>query len=281
MTSVFAGYQPFLRYSVKAPLEEERTYGLHYRQDPDTGWVHVMRHHEGNVMRFKPFALDRDLHYTLWQFLLVYFKGQRKHGEGMWFDDVTPLPWHYLESIAAETHPSPYREYFFDSPRLQHHPSSRFVGALSLDQLPEHLKSIPGKDWKPLFDLLPDLFTADIFQSLVQGQDEDAVLYAPPTTTSDELGTRLANVCGWLNIVPAFDWTQWDQGFATLDDPYTDYNALDAVALCKLLSAIFHRDRYAHGYLDAMIDRGTVARIVNALRSGFDLSLRHCAAGSS
>lgn len=275
MSSVFSGYTVFFSYSREVPLEKDRHYTLMYRWDEVNHRLHVIRDCEGTVTRYRPFFSSQNYWTSLWDFLILYFKAHRKKDELWYTEGGTDITDADIGCLMRLTEPSPYREYFADSVRIKEHPAAAF-GKRTVDQLALRLEQMTVADWAPLFALMPNLRSLNPLTGLLvlPGDDESSV-YKAPEVTANDMVVQLASGCDELGVAAAFDWTAWSDGFALLDDPYTDYERLSTDVLCKLLSAVLQRDVYADGFAAAMIERGTVLRIVEAIKSSVESTEKH------
>ncbi|MBK8055438.1 MAG: hypothetical protein IPK35_19750 [Saprospiraceae bacterium] len=68
-------------------------------------------------------------------------------------------------------------------------------------------------------------------------------------------------------MTPVFDWAAWEDGKNILLNPDFEYNTLDLISLCKLLTVIIRADRFNEGYLVSCFEKGIVLKIITALES--------------
>jgi hypothetical protein len=129
---------------------------------------------------------------------------------------------------------------------------------IDLMKLPDHLKAIREEDWSKLFDLIPEINQTTRF-------GEHMGLHIEPS----EVVRDFLEIADELDIIPAFDWTDWHEGKAILRNHKQDYEKLDAVTICKLFTVIIRTDRFASGTLVLSFKDGTISKMINALKNKF------------
>ncbi len=68
-------------------------------------------------------------------------------------------------------------------------------------------------------------------------------------------------------ILVSFNWGDWQEGNEIIEDENFDYNALDILGVCKLLTAIIQSERYIDGGLRDYFKDGTILKILEILDS--------------
>jgi len=121
---------------------------------------------------------------------------------------------------------------------------------ITLEELPAQLTLISKSDWADLFKHLPGLRAAKDkeLNKAIDGLVEQAY---------------------YMQLIVNFDWTKWTEGKALLNTPDTDYSALDAATLCKLLTVVVRGDRFTEGSLKARVKEGILEKIVEGLKNKF------------
>ncbi len=135
-----------------------------------------------------------------------------------------------------------------------------------LAALPLHLKTITRSDWQKLFSLIPQMEQSQRFGELKGGERIGENMTTMPYWESNEVVRNFSSVAYELGLVVSFDWPQWEDGKKILADPWQDYNELDTITLCKLITAILRADRFNDGYLVSCFNDGTILKIVLALK---------------
>lgn len=142
---------------------------------------------------------------------------------------------------------------------------------IPLPELEAHLKTISRKKWSKLFDLLPELEKPQEFGRMEGLEKSEDGTLSFPFWVSSEIVSKFFQTVNELNIIPAFDWGDWDEGKQILWNREYDYNKLDAVTLCKLMTCIIRSDRFFEGALVGNFKNGTMQRIIRALKIKFDI----------
>ena len=134
----------------------------------------------------------------------------------------------------------------------------------------ELLTAPPGteqpKDWKLLFDMLPEIKQKKKFGKLVGAKKMPDGNLALPFWLEDEIVSRFFNAAYFLNIVIVFDWASWQEGIDILNEPDSDFNNYDFETLCKLVTLIVRGDKFCEGYLINSFETGNMTRIIEALQ---------------
>src|SRR5664279_5111286 len=100
-------------------------------------------------------------------------------------------------------------------------------------------------------------------------KSEDGVLFFPYWISS-EIVSKFLQTVNDLNIIPAFDWGGWVEGKEILHNREQDYNKLDIITLCKLMTCIIRSNRFSDGVLVGSFEDGTMQRIIRALKNKND-----------
>jgi hypothetical protein len=138
-----------------------------------------------------------------------------------------------------------------------------------LDKLPKHLASIDQSEWKKLFDLLPEIGRTKTFGMLRGGEKQADGAYTMPWYQRSAVVNELERVAYELGIVVPFDWGTWDEGREILHEKNPDFEQLDAVTLCKLITAIVRNDRFCDGVLVENFENGVIPKIILSLKHKF------------
>ena len=117
---------------------------------------------------------------------------------------------------------------------------------MEISFLKDHLKTLTPSDWQKLFDLLPDMESASTFGELKGGKNKDGVLVFPSWDLAP-VTLRFCHTVYKLDLVPAFDWMEWKEGMAILQNNDQDFSDLDIVTLCKFFTLIIRAERFNDG----------------------------------
>lgn len=135
---------------------------------------------------------------------------------------------------------------------------------IPLESFPHHLHTLTPANWKSLFSLLPEIEQTTSFGHAAGGETVDGVTTIPYWVPAD-IVTRTINVLNELQLIPVFDWMQWEEGRNILNTPHYYFMVLPVVDLCRLLTVITRTDRFSEGYLVRCFENGSVLGILRAL----------------
>lgn len=123
------------------------------------------------------------------------------------------------------------------------------------------------KDWRLLFDLLPEIKQRKKFGKLMGAKKMPDGNLSMPFWLEDEIVSKFFNAAYFLGIVIVFDWASWQEGIDILNAPETDFNDYDMETLCKILTLIVRSDKFCEGYLINQFETGNMALIIEALKA--------------
>lgn len=119
-------------------------------------------------------------------------------------------------------------------------------------------------DWKLLFDLIPEIEQTTVFgenRPVIELEDGS---YQFPSWINGELISRFTNLAQDICVIH-FDWTQWKAGSEMYHDLQFDYDTVDVLTKCKLISAILRAERFCDGVLATAFENGTIVSILKSL----------------
>ncbi|MGJ1383941.1 DUF6508 domain-containing protein [Sphingobacterium siyangense] len=62
------------------------------------------------------------------------------------------------------------------------------------------------------------------------------------------------------------NWMNWDEGEKMVNDENFDFNSIDTLTKCKLMSAICRAERFSDGAIRHYVLNGTMLRIINSIK---------------
>ena len=137
---------------------------------------------------------------------------------------------------------------------------------INLEKFQQHTTSLTQQEWDTLFSFLPAMEKAQTFGEVKGGEHlEDGSLSVPFWRASD-IVNHVCQVIHRLNLLPTFDWTNWEEGRSILENTNFDYATLDTITLCKLLTTIVRADRFHDGFIVANFENGVIPKIIKALQ---------------
>jgi len=129
-----------------------------------------------------------------------------------------------------------------------------------------HLPKLKPEDWNKLFNLIPEIeATNKIVEWIIENKSEDGV-YPPPHYPWVDVECKFSEIVYELGIITDFDWWDWDEGRKIGKNKQQNYNQLDVIFLCKLITAIIRNDRFCEGVLKGSFEDGTMLKIIKVLQ---------------
>ncbi len=119
-------------------------------------------------------------------------------------------------------------------------------------------------DWKPLFDLIPEIEQTTVFGENLPIIELEDGSFQFPLWINGELISRFTGLAQDICVIH-FDWTQWKAGPEMYNDLEFDFDTVDVLTKCKLISAMLRAERFSDGVLAAAFEDGTMLRILKSL----------------
>lgn len=123
------------------------------------------------------------------------------------------------------------------------------------------------KDWRLLFDMLPEMKQTKKFGKLVGSKKMPDGNLSLPFWLENEIVSKFFNAAYFLGIVKVFDWAAWQEGIDILNDPESDFERCDTETLCKLITLIVRSDKFCEGFMINSFETGMMTRIIEALKN--------------
>jgi Family of unknown function (DUF6508) len=137
---------------------------------------------------------------------------------------------------------------------------------ISLEDFPQHLQSLKKEDWSKLFSILDEITTDTHFGEMISPETLPDGTNQFPYYAWAPVVSRFVEVVYELEIIVHFNWSSWQEGKALLENPKTNYDRLDNVTLCKLLTVIVRADRFSEGTLVGSFENGVIQKIIKGIR---------------
>ncbi|NWJ51111.1 MAG: hypothetical protein HXX14_09605 [Bacteroidetes bacterium] len=130
-------------------------------------------------------------------------------------------------------------------------------------------------EWAPLFELIPEIEATEQFGEMVGGEMLEDGTVKLPYFEPAEIVSVFAEVVISLDLVPGWNWVEWEDGDDILCNEDQDYEKLRVVILCQLLILIVRADEFDEGFMVSNFEDGTVLKILKALQRKIGLILRN------
>ena len=130
----------------------------------------------------------------------------------------------------------------------------------------EKIRTLTQVEWQLLFSLIPEIEATDKFAEIEEGKtQEDGTIELPYFQPAEVVGELIDAVIG-LDLVPGWNWVDWEEGDDILCDTEQNFGKLKIITLCKLLIMIVKADEFDEGFLVSNFEDGTVLKILKALK---------------
>ena len=136
----------------------------------------------------------------------------------------------------------------------------------------EAINSLTLKDWKPLFGLIPEVENTREFSERRGGEKLENGSSSMPYSEPAEVITKFLSIVHAIPIIIAFDWPSWDEGREMASDKIFDFDTVDPVEKCKLISAIIRNDRFCEGALASAFESGLILKVLKSIEKQVLLS---------
>lgn len=132
------------------------------------------------------------------------------------------------------------------------------------------INSYTFKDWQPLFDLIPKIEAAEKFEGDYQKPPKNEEgSFNMPHVFGSEIVSSFLDVVYDIPIMINFDWGEWEEGKAILQNDDFDYYSIDLPTKCKLITTIVRADRFSEGYLVRCFESGLMLKILKSIKKDF------------
>jgi hypothetical protein len=128
------------------------------------------------------------------------------------------------------------------------------------------LAAYPRHTWQPLFNLVSEIEHKIVFDhSTCSDALQDGVieLYSPE---EDAVVIRFRELVYQIPILIGFDWGKWDEGRTMANDPDFDFDTVDLLTKCKLITAVVRNDRHCPGVLVGTFETGLMLTLLKSIQ---------------
>ena len=131
----------------------------------------------------------------------------------------------------------------------------------------EIIESYSEQDWKPLFDLIPEIEKTSNFGEIVEGERGTTGIIQMPYYKESSIITLFLKIAYELPFIISFDWGSWDEGRNIAQNEDFDFDTIDIPTKCKLITAIVRNDRFCEGTLISAFNSGLILKIIRSIRN--------------
>ena len=130
------------------------------------------------------------------------------------------------------------------------------------------IQELTKEDLQSLFNLIPEIKnTKTFYKEKPKLNDGKTIEMRYPEEA--EVVWKFHDLVYKIPIIISFDWPSWEEGREIINDDDYDFNSLDIVAICKLITAIVRNERFCEGALLSAFRNGTMLKLLLAIESKF------------
>lgn len=135
------------------------------------------------------------------------------------------------------------------------------------DKHKQQISSINETHWDKLFALIPLIEESKDFGSYSKSEMLDSGEFIIPEYYPSIVVSDFVRIAYSINMVLSFDWMDWKEGQQMLRDYAFEYDKLDVLTLCKLITMIIRNDRFSEGYMKRCFEDGLVLKLLRSLKN--------------
>jgi len=127
------------------------------------------------------------------------------------------------------------------------------------------INALTQQDWQPLLALIPEIENTSKFgewKGLEKGPDGSITL---PWCEIAPIVRKFLDAVYAIPIIIGFDWGSWEEGRKIASNVDFDFDTLDIVTKCKLITAIVRNRRFFEGALVSAFESGLILKILKSI----------------
>lgn len=129
----------------------------------------------------------------------------------------------------------------------------------------QQIRSYTRKDWQPLIDLIPSIENTVVFGGWESEQKlDDGCISLPLWCKTEPIVDQFIEAVYFIPIIICFNWSKWNNGRKIAKTNF-DFDTVDLVTKCKLISAIVRNDRFCEGALVSAFNSGLILKILKSI----------------
>ena len=127
------------------------------------------------------------------------------------------------------------------------------------------INSLTYRDWQQLLTLIPEIEKTSNFCEWYGGdKDEEGIIHLP-CSVSAPIVSQFLEIVYAIPIIINFDWGAWEEGRKIASNEDFDFDTIDLVMKCKLITAIVRNDRFCEGTLVFAFESGLILKILKSI----------------
>lgn len=129
----------------------------------------------------------------------------------------------------------------------------------------EKINALTYQDWKPLLDLIPEIENTKKFGEWIDGEENEEGITKIPICTTVPIVYQFSKIVYDIPIIIDFDWASCELGKKIGDGKDFDFDTIDLVTKCKVITAIVRADRFIDGVLLNAFESGAILKILKSI----------------
>jgi len=127
------------------------------------------------------------------------------------------------------------------------------------------IDALTYQDWQPLLALIPKIKNiSKVWEWCGEDTNKEGVIIFPSFVPAS-IVSQFLEIVYTIPIIISFDWVSWDEGWKIASDEEFDYDGIDLVTKCKLITAIVRNDRFCAGALVSAFESGLILKILKSI----------------
>lgn len=127
------------------------------------------------------------------------------------------------------------------------------------------INALTYHDWQPLLALIPEIENTSKFAERADDSGNVAGVTQMPHFVAKPVVSQFLEIICAIPIIIGFDWGSWDEGRKIAGDKDFDFDTIDLVTKCKLITAIVRNDRFCEGALVSAFESGLILKILKSI----------------
>ena len=129
------------------------------------------------------------------------------------------------------------------------------------------INSLKRSDFKPLLNLIPEIQAASWFGKLKGGNKNKDGSICMPYYEENKVVSLFRSIAYDIPIIIPFDWGKWEKGRKIVNNPYFDYQTVDIITICKIITSIVRNDRFCEGALISAFESGLILKLLISIEN--------------
>jgi hypothetical protein len=121
------------------------------------------------------------------------------------------------------------------------------------------------QDWQPLMALIPEIENTSNFGEWSGGNKDEEGVVQIPYCVQATIVSQFIEIVYAIPIIIDFDWGAWDEGRNIARDNNIDFDTIDLLNKCKLITAIVRNNRFCEGALVSAFESGLILKILKSI----------------